>query len=114
MKEPEALEGWAPEPKSGDDVARVIDLAFDYRGDVTIIMADGTERTGYIFNRDREVAEPFLQILESQRVSPLTIHYAAVSTILFSGKDTAAGKSYAAWLERKMAATPEATSAADA
>lgn len=114
MKEPETLEGWLPEPRSGHDVARVIDLAFDYRGDVTIVMADGTERTGYVFNRDREVTEPFLQMFEAQCVSPLTIHYAAIRTILFSGKDTAAGKSYAAWLERKTTAKLETTFAADA
>jgi hypothetical protein len=35
---------------------------------------------------------------------PLTIRYTDIRRIRFTGKDTAAGNSYAAWIERKAAA----------
>jgi hypothetical protein len=35
---------------------------------------------------------------------PLTIPYKAIRTIRFTGRDTAAGNSYAAWLRAKEAA----------
>jgi len=38
---------------------------------------------------------------------PITIRYADIRTIRFSGKDPAVGNSYAAWLERKATAAAE-------
>ncbi len=104
---PETLEGWTPMPNGSDEVGAVIDLAFDYRGDVTVVLADGSQRTGYLFNRQRETREPFVELLESDTTTPVTIRYADIRTIHFTGKDTAAGKSYAAWLERKAARSSE-------
>jgi hypothetical protein len=101
VSEDTALEGWAPEPATAEDLARVVDLAFDYRGDVTLVLRDGGERVGYLFNRDGCIAEPFVEILEPAGAQPVRIRYSELRTIHFSGKDTASGKSYAAWLERK-------------
>jgi hypothetical protein len=78
----------------------IVDHAFDYRGDVTLVLTDGREVTGYLYNRDRDVAAPFIQMLLPSRTR-LTVRYAEVRTIRFTGKDTAAGTSYAAWLRRK-------------
>jgi hypothetical protein len=101
VRVPDALEGWAPEPKDAAELAEVVDMAFDYRGDVTVVLADGAERVGYLSNRDRDVARPFVQLLEPGAADPLRIDYADIRTIRFTGKDTAAGRSYAAWLERR-------------
>lgn len=101
---PLSFEGWAPDPGDGEELARVIDLAFDYRGDVTLVLADGTERVGYVFNRHREASAPYLQIFEPDGTAPVAVRYAEIRTIRFTGRDTASGKSYAAWLERKAAA----------
>ncbi len=95
-------EGWAP-PEDAD-LALVIEHAFDYRGDVTVLRHDGGEVVGYLFNRDRDAAEPFIQIFPTGEEGATTIPYAAIRTIRFTGKDTAAGNSYAAWLRRKEAA----------
>jgi len=111
--EPGTLEGWAPSAASGDEFQHVVDLAFDYRGDVTVELSDGAERTGYVFNRDAEGTEPFLEMFETVGGPPERIRYADVRTIRFTGKDTAAGKSYAAWLERKTRAEAD-SAAADA
>jgi hypothetical protein len=112
VRRPHTLEGWAPEPKDGAELAEVIDLAFDYRGDVTIVMRDATERVGYLFNREGEVDEPFVQLLPPGMDDTLIIRYADIRTIRFTGKDTAAGRSYAAWLERR--ASPRAAEERDA
>jgi hypothetical protein len=95
------LEGW--EPVVGVDVSleEVVDLAFDYRGDVTLVRRDGTETIGYLFNRNAEVNRPFVQMFDRAGDGPLTVPYADIRTIRFTGKDTAAGKSYEAWLRRK-------------
>src|SRR6266536_1347334 len=101
MRAPDTLEGWAPEPKDATELADLVDMAFDYRGDVTLVLADGAEAVGDLFNRDREAASPFAQLLVPGAPDALTIPYAGIRTIRFTGKDTAAGRSYAAWLERR-------------
>lgn len=105
MPEERSLEGWAP--RVGDEVtlARVIDLAFDYRGDVTVVFPDGRDLTGYVYNRDRDVADPYLQLFDPRGASH-TLRYAEIRTIRFTGRDTAAGTSYDAWLRRKGETQP--------
>jgi hypothetical protein len=102
VSEEQSLEGWEPGPEI--PLREVIERAFDYRGNVTVERRDGTELIGYLFNRDGRVAEPFVQMFDVAGDGPFTVPYAAIRSIRFTGKDTAAGNSYAAWLERKAAA----------
>jgi hypothetical protein len=103
-----SLEGWAPEIPDAATLAEVVDRAFDYRGDVTLVLTDGRQVEGYLFNRDRDVAEPFVQMFERDGGQPATIAYARIRSICFTGKDTAAGNSYAAWLRLRQAARADA------
>jgi hypothetical protein len=96
-------EGWAPETDDPEVLARVVEEAFDYRGDVTVVTFDGREVEGYLFNRTRDGAEPFIQMFPQDGGATETIPYAKIRRIRFSGKDTANGNSYAAWLARKRA-----------
>jgi hypothetical protein len=105
-----SLEGWAPEISDAATLAAVVDDAFDYRGDVTLDLDDGRQMAGYLFNRNREVAEPFVQMFEVGHDTPATIPYARIRAIRFTGKDTAAGNSYAAWLRRRQATKAAADS----
>jgi adenosylhomocysteine nucleosidase len=98
-----SLEGWVPEPGGHVSLARVIDLAFDYRGNTTVVKRDGSEVAGYIFNRNTDVPQPFIQMFDADGAGPFRIPYSEIVTIKFDGKDTAAGNSYAAWLGRKAA-----------
>jgi len=95
------FQGWVP--KVGDylTLAEVIDLAFDYRGNTAVVKVDGTEVEGYIFNRNRDVPEPFIQMFDLDGNGPFEIPYSEIQNIKFTGKDTAAGNSWLAWLERK-------------
>lgn len=86
---------------AGTSLAEAIEQAFDYRGDVTLVKRDGTEVVGYLFNRDGEAAEPFVQLFEREGDRPLRVRYSEIRAILLTGRDTAAGTSYEAWLRRK-------------
>jgi len=71
---------------------------------ITLDLDDGRRIDGYLFNRNRDVAEPFVQMFERGEVTPSTIPYARIRAVRFTGKDTAAGNSYAAWLRLRQAA----------
>jgi hypothetical protein len=103
-----SLEGWAPEPGVSLSLREIVEHAFDYRGNTVVVKTDGTELEGYVFNRNADVPEPFIQMFDLAGAGPLTIPYAAIRTIRFTGKDTAAGNSYAAWLKRKEQQKAEA------
>ncbi len=102
MSEEKSLEGWVPELGEGLSLARVIDMAFDYRGNTTIVKAGGTQVVGYIFNRNSNVREPYIQCFDEAGDGPFTIRYSEIERIEFTGKDTAAGKSWEAWMKRKQ------------
>ena len=106
------LEGWEPAVGAEVNLEEVVDRAFDYRGDVTVVRRDGTEVVGYLFNRNAEILDRFVQMFDRAGDGPLTIPYSEIRTIRFTGKDTAAGKSYEAWLRRKTE-HPAATAASD-
>ena len=95
------LEGWVPEVGQYLTVAEVVEFAFDYRGNTTIVKIDGTEVLGYIFNRTTYGREPFLEYFDESGEGPFTLRYSEIANIKFTGKDTAAGNSWRAWLERK-------------
>jgi hypothetical protein len=96
-----SLEGWVPQINDYTSLREVVDYAFDYRGNTTVVKKDGGEVVGYIFNRDADVPEPFIQLFDEQGNGPFAIPYRDIATIKFSGKDTAAGNSWKAWVERK-------------
>jgi nucleoside phosphorylase len=101
-----SLEGWVPEPDGTVSLAQIIDLAFDYRGNTTVVKRDGSEVAGYIFNRMGDGGAPFIEMFDAAGTGPFRIAYAEIATIRFDGRDTAAGNSYAAWLRRKEADRP--------
>ena len=96
-----SLEGWVPDVGPYLTLEEVVEFAFDYRGNTTIVTRDGTEIVGYIFNRNTYAPEPFLEYFEESGEGPFTLRYADLANIKFTGKDTAAGNSWKAWLERK-------------
>ncbi len=100
MLEERSLEGWSPVVGQDATLDEIVDLAFDYRGDVTVVRRDGAELTGYLYNRNRDVPDPYLQVFDPAGAAH-TLTYGDVLTIRFTGKDTAAGKSWEAWRRRK-------------
>ena len=82
----------------------MIERAFDYRGDVTVVHRDGSELVGYLFNRNRGRGHAVRPGLREHGGEAVSIPYAEIRSIRFTGRDTAAGNSYAAWLRSREAA----------
>lgn len=108
MPEERSLEGWVPKLDGKLTLEQVIDLAFDYRGDVTVVNKSGSRVVGYVFNRDRTAPEPFLQLYDEKGNGPTRLAYSEIANIHFTGRDRAAGKSWEAWLARKGRAPGQA------
>jgi hypothetical protein len=105
----EKLEGWIPELASEDEIRAALEKAFDYRGDVTITRKDGTKVEGYIFDRrtGRTLVDSFVRLFPKNSNEKMAIPYADIAALAFTGRDTAAGKSWEAWIrkywEKRMA-----------
>ncbi|MEW6542510.1 MAG: hypothetical protein AB1411_02745 [Nitrospirota bacterium] len=100
---PEAgsLQGRLFRPATQQELAEAIELAFDYRGDVTLELESGETVEGYIFNRVPTGARPVLHLFPKGQDEERVIAYADVRTIAFTGEDTASGKSWEAWIAKK-------------
>ena len=85
---------------SDQDRREAIDKAFDYRGDVTLTVR-GEQIEGYIFNRDAAAVPPRIELFAKGSETPQVIPYADIEAIAFTGKDTADGKSWEAWVSKK-------------
>jgi hypothetical protein len=97
---PDSLEGAVFTFQSEADRFEAIDKAFDYRGDVTITLTNG-QVEGYIFNREPKAVPPRIQVFIKGSDEPRIIPYADITAIAFTGKDTADGKSWDAWVSKK-------------
>jgi hypothetical protein len=104
----EKMEGWIPELASEAELRDALEKAFDYRGDVTITRKDGSRVEGYVFDRRTgPTLEASVVRLITQNSQKISIAYSDIAALAFSGRDTAAGKSWEAWVrkywERKAA-----------
>ncbi len=96
----ESLEKWVPEIKSHADLVDAIEKAFDYRGDVTIVLKSGEKVVGYIYNRDHEAKEPFLEYYPKGVDEQKSIKYSEIAGLEFSGVDPATGRSWELWVKK--------------
>jgi len=99
----ENLEGWVPPVASDEEIRTALEKAFDYRGDVTITRKDGSRVEGYIFDRRStgpRLGDCFVRLLPKGSDEKLSIRYSDVVRLEFTGKDTAAGKSFETWVKK--------------
>jgi len=97
---PDSLEGAVFTFQSEADRIEAIDKAFDYRGDVTLTLGNG-QIEGYMFNRNASAVPPRVEVFVKGSDEPRIIPYADITAIAFTGKDTADGKSWDAWVSKK-------------
>jgi hypothetical protein len=100
--ERENLQGWIPQLATEADIRTVIEKAFDYRGDVTITGKDGAETTGYLFDRraGSTLDNSVVRLMLATSNERPAIRYSDIAAIAFTGRDTAAGKSYEPWVKK--------------
>jgi len=96
-----SFEGRVFQPASSAELAEAVELAFDYRGDVTVSLKSGESISGYLFNRQVAGSDSYLELFPSDRAEARHIRYDAIATIAFTGEDTATGKSWETWIAKK-------------
>jgi hypothetical protein len=100
--ERENLQGWIPQLATEADVRAVIEKAFDYRGDITLTCKNGSAITGYLFDRriGSTLANSVVRLMLGASNERPAVPYSEIAAIAFTGRDTAAGKSYEAWVKK--------------
>ena len=98
----EQLEGWIPQLASESEIRAALEKAFDYRGDVTITRKDGSKIEGYLFDRRTAATlqDSIVRLYPKNSGEKISISYADIAALAFTGRDTAAGKSWEAWMKK--------------
>lgn len=101
-REREQLEGWVPALASDAEVRDALEKAFDYRGDITLTCRDASQVQGYLFDRSTgpTLADSYVRIIPTGTTSRRKIAYSEIAAIAFTGRDTAAGKTFEAWVKK--------------
>jgi hypothetical protein len=101
----EQLEGWIPALATDDEIRSALEKAFDYRGDVTITRKDGSKIEGYIFDRRTAstLKDSVVRLYPRTSDEKIAVSYADIAALAFTGRDTAAGKSWEAWMKKYAA-----------
>jgi hypothetical protein len=99
----EELEGWIPSISTDAEIREALEKAFDYRGDLTITLKTGQKIEGYLFDRKIKgpsLAECFVRVMPKDGGDKVSVPYSEIAALAFTGRDTAAGKSFAAWVKK--------------
>jgi hypothetical protein len=98
----EQLEGWIPDLASEEECRIALEKAFDYRGDITITRKDGSTIEGYLFDRRsaETLADSVVRLFPKDSNEKVSISYADIAALAFTGRDTAAGRSWEAWMKK--------------
>jgi hypothetical protein len=99
----ENLEGWVPSMASDDEIRTAFEKAFDFRGDVTLTRKDGSKVEGYVFDRQttgQRLADCYVRLFPKNADEKVKVPFSEVARLEFTGKDTAAGKSFETWVKK--------------
>jgi hypothetical protein len=98
----EGIQGWVPQLATEEELRIALEKAFDYRGDVTLTLKDNSKIEGYIFDRlsGASLAASFVRVLPKDSNQRVKISYAEIAALAFTGRDTAAGNSWEAWVQK--------------
>jgi hypothetical protein len=101
----ESVQGWIPELATEEELRVALEKAFDYRGDITVTLKNGSKVEGYIFDRvpGPTLETSFARILLKDSNLRQKIAYADIRALAFTGRDAAAGKSWEAWVHKYWA-----------
>lgn len=105
-REREDLEGSIPTLATDAEVREALEKAFDYRGDITVTLKDGSSIDGYLYDRrtGETLEDSVIRLMPTPKpgvpTERMNIAYANVAGLKFSGRDTAAGKTFDAWVKK--------------
>lgn len=100
--EHERLQGLIPSIANEEELRSALEKAFEYRGDVTITRKDGSVIEGYIYDRRAAstLGDSLVRVLPASGAARVSVPYSDIAALAFSGRDTAAGKSWEAWVRK--------------
>jgi hypothetical protein len=101
-REREQLEGWIPTLAGEEEARQALEKAFDYRGDVTLTLKDGSVVQGYIFDRrsGTTLESSAVRVMPSNERTKISIPYSDIAALAFTGRDNAAGRTFEAWVRK--------------
>ena len=94
----EQLQGSIWQIATPEELREALEKAFDYRGDVTITRRDGSTVEGYVFDRNNS----YVRLFPKDQPDKIAISYDDIAGLAFTGRDTAAGKSWEAWVKKYL------------
>jgi hypothetical protein len=98
----ESVQGWVPQLATEEELRIALEKAFDYRGDVTLTLKENSKIEGYIFDRitGPSLSTSYVRVLPKDSTQKVKIAYADIAALAFTGRDTAVGKSWEAWVRK--------------
>ena len=97
----QSLQGAVFRPTSQEELLDVVELAFDYRGDVTLELKSRECISGYLFNRVSDGPHSYVEMFQPDHPGPRRIACREVQAVHFTGHDTAFGESWEAWVRKR-------------
>ncbi len=69
---------------------------------MTIVRKDGSKIEGYLFDRrsGKTLADSVVRLIPKDSNQKIAVAYGDIASLAFSGRDTAAGKSFEAWMKK--------------
>jgi hypothetical protein len=86
-----------------EDIRNELDQAFDFRGDVTLNLVSGDKIEGYVFDRRCDgpgLEDCYVRLFPKDGNEKISVKYSDIAGIEFTGRDMAAGKSFALWMQK--------------
>jgi hypothetical protein len=98
----EKLEGSIPPLATPEEIRAALEQAFDYRGDVLITRKDGVSIEGYVFDRRsaKTLEDSMVRLLPKNGGGKVSVRYADIAALAFTGRDMAAGNSWESWVRQ--------------
>ncbi len=104
---PQSLEGRELHPSTADELKEAMTSIVDYRGDVTLILKSGNHVVGYAFDREERMGVLCVRMYVQGQVEAQKVKYQDVEKIVFSGEDTAFGRSWEDWAKKWKNSDPK-------
>ena len=93
-------QGFTSDRSNQTEFAAALAAAVDYRGDVTIVLDDDSEEMGYLFDLTGDVIDGNVGFMTKADTKPRRLSTGTITSITFTGRDTAEGKSFDTWIKK--------------
>ncbi len=98
-----ARQGVVVDASDPERLQHALQLSLDYRGDITVTRrSNGLEVEGYLFDRvtGATPADAVIRMIPANGGDRVTIPVDDIEQLRFTGRDTAAGKSFETWMKK--------------